>query len=207
MGRTFNSAQGCVNIKRVIVIGWERGEQLPASLTERFAAIKVGDPKAEATQLGPVAMERALDTLLNQLADATAAGARVVVGGHRVDRPGFFLDPSIVTDIAPDNPLYQCEAFGPVLSFYVVDSEEEALALANATKDGLGGYVFDTDVERAKEVAARIGSGMVYSNSCFFDSPRMPFGGVKNSGFGRELSELGIGESLNRKLIRVVEPA
>lgn len=164
------------------------------------------DPTDETTQLGPVAMERALDTLLTQIADAEAAGARIVVGGRRLDRPGFFLEPTIVTDIAPENPLYRQEAFGPVLSFYVVDSEEEALALANATKYGLGGYVFDADVEHAKQVAARLEAGMVYINSCFFDSPRMPFGGVKNSGFGRELSELGIGEFLNRKLIRVVEP-
>ena len=90
-----------------------------------------------------------------------------------------------------------------MLSFYVVDSEEEAVELANATKYGLGAYVFDADVEHAQQVAARIEAGMVYINSCFVDSPRLPFGGVKNSGFGRELSELGIGEFLNRKLIRV----
>jgi succinate-semialdehyde dehydrogenase/glutarate-semialdehyde dehydrogenase len=89
------------------------------------------------------------------------------------------------------------------LPFYVVDSEEEAIRLANATRFGLGSYVFDTDVEHAQQVATRIESGMVYINSCFADSPSLPFGGVKNSGFGRELSELGIGEFLNRKLVKV----
>lgn len=207
MGRTFNSAQGCVNIKRVIVVGRERGEQMLARLIERFAAIRVGDPKDESTLLGPVSSERALDLLLKQLADATAAGARIVHGGKRVDRPGFYLEPTIVTDIAPDNPLFQQEAFGPVLSFYTVDDEDEAIELANATRYGLGGYVFDEDVDHAKQVAARIESGMVYLNSCFADSPRLPFGGIKNSGFGRELAELGIGEFLNRKLIRISEPA
>lgn len=174
-----------------------------AALTERFAAITVGDPTDEATQLGPVVSERALQGLLGQIEAARAAGATIVHGGHRVNRPGFFLAPTIITDISPDNPLYQQEAFGPVLSFYVVDSEEQAIHLANDTKYGLGGYVFDADVEHAKDVAAQIESGMVYINSCFADSPRLPFGGVKNSGFGRELSELGIGEFLNRKLIRV----
>ncbi len=203
LGRTFNSGQGCVNIKRVIVVGQERGEQMLAALKERFAAITVGDPTDEATDLGPVTSERALEGLLDQIEAARAAGARIVRGGRRVDRPGFYLEPTIITDIAEDNPLYQQEAFGPVLSFYVVDTEDDAVTLANATKYGLGGYVFDADVEHAKQVAARIESGMVYINSCFVDSPALPFGGVKNSGFGRELSELGIGEFLNRKLIRV----
>jgi succinate-semialdehyde dehydrogenase/glutarate-semialdehyde dehydrogenase len=207
MGRTYNSGQGCVNIKRVIVVGQERGRQMLAALKERFAAITVGDPTEETTQLGPVVSERALQGLLAQIEAARAAGATVVHGGHRVDRPGFFLEPTILTDIAPDNPLYQQEAFGPVLSFYVVDTEEEAIRLANDTKYGLGGYVFDADVEHAKDVATQIESGMVYINSCFADSPRLPFGGVKNSGFGRELSELGIGEFLNRKLIRVATGA
>ncbi len=203
MGRTYNSGQGCVNIKRVIVVGRERGEEMLAALTERFAAIKVGDPKDEATLVGPLSSERALEGLLRQIQDAKAAGARIVHGGHRVDRPGFYLEPTIITDIDEDNPLFQEEAFGPVLSFYVVDSEEEAIQLANATRFGLGGYVFDADVEHAQQVATRLECGMVYINSCFADSPSLPFGGVKASGFGRELSELGIGEFLNRKLVRV----
>jgi len=206
MGRTFNSGQGCVNIKRVIVIGKARGERMLAALKERFAAIPVGDPTDPATLLGPLVSERALQGLLKQIDDAIAAGARLVQGGKRVARPGFFLEPTILTDIAPANPLYIQEAFGPVLSFYVVETEEEALRLANATPYGLGAYVFDADVENARRVASHIDAGMVYINSCFADSPGLPFGGVKNSGFGRELSEIGMGEFLNRKLIRVSQP-
>ncbi|WP_241069064.1 aldehyde dehydrogenase family protein [Achromobacter insuavis] len=206
MGRTFNSGQGCVNIKRVIVIGKARGERMLAALKEKFAAIPVGDPTDPATLLGPLASERALQGLLKQIDDAIAAGARLVQGGKRVARPGFFLEPTILTDIAPANPLYIQEAFGPVLSFYVVETEEEALRLANATPYGLGAYVFDADVENARRVASHIDAGMVYINSCFADSPGLPFGGVKNSGFGRELSEIGMGEFLNRKLIRVSQP-
>lgn len=205
MGRTFNSGQGCVNIKRVIVIGRERGEQMLTALREKFAAIKVGDPTDEDTLLGPLVSERALNGLLKQIEDAKAAGGRIVFGGKRVERPGFYLEPTIITDIDANNPLYTQEAFGPVLSFYVVDTEEEAIQLANATPYGLGGYVFDADVDNARRIASHIDSGMVYINSCFADSPGLPFGGVKNSGFGRELSEIGMGEFLNRKLIRVAD--
>jgi len=207
MGRTFNSGQGCVNIKRVIVVGRERGENMLAALKERFAALKVGDPTDAATALGPLVSERALEGLLAQVRDAQAAGARVVHGGKRIERAGFFLEPTIITDIAQGNPLYQQEAFGPVLSFYVVDSEEEAIELANATQYGLGAFIFDADVEHARQVASRIEAGMVYINSCYIDSPGLPFGGIKNSGFGRELSELGIGEFLNRKLVRAAPAA
>ncbi|MEW1890481.1 aldehyde dehydrogenase family protein [Streptomyces sp. NPDC085659] len=120
-----------------------------------------------------------------------------------MDRPGFSLEPTIVTDLTEDNPLFHEEAFGPVLSFYVVDSEEEAIRPANATRLGLCSYVRDADVEHARQVAGRLKAGMVYINSCFADSPRLPFGGVKNSGFGREVSELGIGEFLNRRMVKV----
>lgn len=207
MGRTYNSGQGCVNIKRVIVVGKARGEAMLAALKARFATIKVGDPADEDTVLGPLSSERALEGLLNQIAQAKAAGATIVHGGNRIDRPGYYLEPTIVTDITPDNPLYYQEAFGPVLSFYVVDSEEEAIALANDSKYGLGAFVFEADIAHAKQVASRIEAGMVYINSCFVDSPGLPFGGIKNSGFGRELSEIGIGEFLNRKLVRVANAA
>jgi succinate-semialdehyde dehydrogenase/glutarate-semialdehyde dehydrogenase len=205
MGRTYNSGQGCVNIKRVVVIGRERGEHMLEALKEKFAAINVGDPEDASTLLGPLVSERALQGLLKQIEEAKAAGANIVFGGNRVDRPGFYLEPTIITDITEANPLYTQEAFGPVLSFYVVDNEEEAIRLANATPYGLGGYVFDADTKNAQRIASRIDSGMVYINSCFADSPGLPFGGVKNSGFGRELSEIGMGEFLNRKLIRVTE--
>src|ERR1700761_1013971 len=145
MGRTFNSGQGCVNIKRVIVIGKQRGEAMLAALKQKFSEIKVGDPTDESTLLGPLVSERALQGLLKQIEDAKAAGATIVFGGKRVDRPGFYLEPTIITDISESNPLYTQEAFGPVLSFYIVDNEEEALRLANATPYGLGGYVFDAD--------------------------------------------------------------
>ncbi|CAB3768265.1 NAD-dependent succinate-semialdehyde dehydrogenase [Paraburkholderia solisilvae] len=207
MGRTFNSGQGCVNVKRVIVVGKERGEKMLAALKARFAALKVGDPHDEATVLGPVSSERALDVLLKQIDEAKAGGATIVHGGKRVDRSGFYLEPTIITDIDRNNPFYHQEAFGPVLSFYVVNSEEEAIKLANDSKYGLGAFIFDTDIEHAKQVASRLDVGMVYINSCFADSPGLPFGGVKNSGFGREMSELGIGEFLNRKLVRVANAA
>jgi succinate-semialdehyde dehydrogenase/glutarate-semialdehyde dehydrogenase len=207
MGRTFNSGQGCVNVKRVIVVGKERGKKMLAALTERFAALKVGDPHDEAIALGPVSSERALDVLLKQIDEAKAGGATIVHGGKRVDRAGFYLEPTIITNINRDNPFYHQEAFGPVLSFYVVNSEEEAIKLANDSKYGLGAFIFDTDIEHAKQVASGLDVGMVYINSCFADSPGLPFGGVKNSGFGREMSELSIGEFLNRKLVRVANAA
>ncbi|MDX3771345.1 MULTISPECIES: NAD-dependent succinate-semialdehyde dehydrogenase [unclassified Streptomyces] len=203
MGRTYNSGQGCVNIKRVIVVGRERGVQMLAALKERFAEIKVGDPKDEDTQVGPLSSERALEGLLRQIQEAEDAGGRIVHGGNRVDRPGFYVEPTIITDITEDNPLYHEEAFGPVLSFYVVDSADEAIRLANATRFGLGSYVFDADIDHVQQVATRIEAGMVYINSFFADSPSLPFGGVKNSGFGRELAEFGIGEFLNRKMVKI----
>lgn len=202
-GRTYNSGQGCVNIKRVIVVGKTRGEELLQLLKSNFEQIVVGDPTDEDTTLGPLVSEKALLGLLQQIADAKAAGATVITGGTRIDSPGFYLAPTIITGITRDNPLYGQEAFGPVLSFYVVDSEEEAITLANDTKYGLGAYVFDEDISHAKAIAKRIDAGMVYINSCFSDAPHLPFGGSKNSGFGKELSESGIHEFITKKVIRV----
>jgi succinate-semialdehyde dehydrogenase/glutarate-semialdehyde dehydrogenase len=200
-GRMANAGQCCVGTKRVIVVGAERGREILEKLAARMAAIPVGDPADSSVGLGPVVSERALTQLLDQIQRAVVGGARLVTGGRRVDRPGFFLQPTILTDIAPSNPIYREELFGPVMSFYVVEDEMAALELANATSYGLGACVFSADVDRAQSVAARLDSGMVFINQPFKTLPQLPFGGIKNSGFGRELSVLGFTEFLNRKLV------
>jgi len=202
-GRMNNTGQSCVASKRIIVVGKKRGAAFLDGLTTRMRALRVGDPNDPATTLGPVSSDSALKGLLNQIEAACAAGARVALGGKRVDRPGFFLEATILTNIDSSNPLYTQELFGPVVSFYVVDDEDAAVELANATPFGLGGSVFTADIERGRRIADRIESGMVFINHPTWTAPELPFGGVKNSGYGRELSELGFAEFVNRKLISV----
>ena len=202
-GRLINNGQACASIKRMIVVGRERGAAMLQMLVERYRGLTIGDPADPATAIGPLVSERAINGLLAQIEGARAAGARIVTGGNRIDRPGYFLEPTIIADIAEDNPFFQQEAFGPVMSFFVVDTEEEAIRLANATKFGLGSSIFSADIDRAKQIAERIDAGMVFINSFANSGPAAPFGGVKNSGFGRELCELGIGEFVNRKLMSV----
>jgi succinate-semialdehyde dehydrogenase/glutarate-semialdehyde dehydrogenase len=203
LGRLFNGGQSCVSSKRFIVVGRDRGTAFLDGFVARMSAVTPGDPQHPQTLLGPVSSERALNGLLGQIEAARAAGARIALGGRRVDRPGFFLEPTVITDIAPQNPLFSQETFGPVASVYVVDTEDQAVALANATPFGLGSAVFSADLERARRIADRLESGMVFINQTTNSAPDLPFGGVKNSGYGRELSELGFGEFTNRKLINV----
>ena len=202
-GRMNNTGQSCIASKRVIVIGKARGAEFLAAITERMKALVPGDPADGATTLGPLSSESAVDGLVKQIAEAKDHGATIVLGGGRMDRPGFYLEATILTDIDPANPAYTQELFGPALSFYVVDTEEEAIELANATPFGLGGSVFTADLDRGRRVADGIDSGMVFVNNPTWTSPEQPFGGVKNSGYGRELSMLGFGEFVNKKLVSV----
>jgi len=202
-GRMNNTGQSCVAAKRVIVIGKARGRQFLDGLVARMGALKPGDPSDPATTLGPVSSESAMRGLLHQIDVAKQHGARVALGGGRPDRPGFYVEATILTDIDEHNPIYRQELFGPVVSFYVVESEAQAIELANATPFGLGGSVFTADLERGRRVAAQIESGMVFINHPTWTAPELPFGGIKNSGYGRELSELGFGEFVNRKLVSV----
>lgn len=202
-GRMINNGETCTAIKRMIVVGRKRGEEILEGLVEHYAAISVGDPTDPATVIGPVASENALTGLLNQIEQGVKAGARLVTGGKRIDRAGYFIEPAILTNVTEDNPIFQQELFGPVLSYFVVETEEEAIRIANGTKFGLGSSVFSADIAHAKQVAAHVEAGMVFINSHVNGGTEVPFGGVKNSGFGRELSELGIGEFLNKKLVRV----
>jgi succinate-semialdehyde dehydrogenase/glutarate-semialdehyde dehydrogenase len=201
LGRLYNGGQSCVSSKRFIVVGRERGAAFLEGFAARMGSVSPGDPRDPQTLLGPVSSEKALNGLLHQIDEARAAGARIILGGNRIDRAGFYLEPTIITDIDADNPLFAQETFGPVASVYVVDTEEEAVTLANATPFGLGSSIFSGDVDRARQLAERIDSGMVFINQPSTSSPELPFGGVKNSGYGRELSQLGIGEFANYKLV------
>ena len=162
-----------------------------------------GDPMDPKTTLGPLCTKAALDLVQQQIEAAVDGGAKVLLGGKRLDRPGYFLEPTMLTDIKPTNPAYYQEFFAPVALMFRVKDEEEAIKLANDSPYGLGGSVITKDVERGKRVARQIETGMVFINQATWTAPDLPFGGVKNSGYGRELSDLGIGEFVNKKLIRV----
>jgi succinate-semialdehyde dehydrogenase/glutarate-semialdehyde dehydrogenase len=133
---------------------------------------------------------------------AVKAGATLVMGGHRIKRPGAFMQATILADIAPDNPAFRDEFFGPVVSFYRVKSEDEAIALANDSDFGLGGSVWTRDEARGLRVASRVDTGMMFVNNIDWSDAELPFGGIKASGYGRELGDMGIHEFVNKKLVR-----
>ena len=197
-----NMGQCCVAGKRFIVV-----EGLVDEFLDKFqtalAALKPGNPLDETTTLGPISTEEALVKLVDQVDQAVANGAIVVMGGGRLDRPGSFMQPTVLGNITSDNPAFREEFFGPVALFFRVKDDDEAVELANDSEFGLGGSVFTRDVARGKRVASRINSGMVFINHPTWTTPDLPFGGIKNSGYGRELSSMGIQEFVNKKLVRV----
>lgn len=199
-GRMGNSGQACTASKRFIVVD-ALAERFLDKFGQALGKFSAGDPLDARTTLAPLSSERALTTLLEQVERAVGAGARVVMGGARIHRAGAFMQPTILTDIVADNPAYREEFFGPVALFFRVADEDAAVALANDSPFGLGGSVFTRDIERGRRVARRIDTGMVFINSAASSSPELPFGGVKRSGYGRELSAAGIQEFVNRKLI------
>jgi succinate-semialdehyde dehydrogenase/glutarate-semialdehyde dehydrogenase len=203
VGKMNNAGQSCVATKRMIVVGKERGEKFLAAMKSAMASLKPGDPLDPSTTLAPVSSEGALKGLLEQIDVARNAGAEIALGGKRIDRPGSFLEPTIITNITPENPVYKQEIFGPVLSFYVVADEAAAIKLANDVPFGLGSSIFTSDLEHGERLALEIESGMTFVNNPTWSTPQMPFGGVKNSGYGRELSQLGFGEFVNWKLVAI----
>ena len=196
--RLDNTGQSCNAAKRFIVAD-DLYDGFLEKLRENFAASKPGDPTAEDTAVGPLSSDAAADRLEDQVKRAVENGAEVVVGGQR---DGNFFEPTILTGIKPGDEASQEEFFGPVAQVYRVGSEEEAVDLANQTPFGLGSYLMSTDKEQAARVADKIEAGMVYVNLVGADSPELPFGGFKRSGFGRELGRYGADEFVNKKLIR-----
>ncbi len=201
-GRMGNSGQACTAAKRFIVVD-ALADRFLAHYVAALARFKPGDPMDEGTTLAPLSSPAALEHLLDQVARAVSGGARVVVGGARLDHSGAFMQPTVLTDIAPANAAYKEELFGPVALFFRVADDDAAVALANDSPFGLGGAIFTRDIARGKRLASRIDTGMVFINRSTSSSPELPFGGVKNSGYGRELSGAGIQEFINKKLIRV----
>lgn len=202
--RLNNAGQVCTAAKRFIV-SEKIADAFVEKLTATFAATKIGDPLDESTQLGPLSSKEALDGLAEQVDKAVQQGAKLVYGGKPVAGKGSFYQPTILTQISRDNPAYFEEFFGPVAQVYVVKDDDEAVTLANDSHYGLGGAIFTTNIERAKTLASRIETGMVYINSPTDTAAELPFGGVKRSGYGRELSDLGIKEFVNQKLVVIAK--
>lgn len=200
-GRMANTGQSCVAAKRFIVLA-DLYDDFVDGLAARMGALQPGDPADPSTTLGPLSSEQAARSLVEQVRDAVDKGATVVTGGSRPDRPGAFHDATVLTGVTPDMRAYHEELFGPVAVVYRVAGEDEAVELANATRFGLGGTVMCSDVERARRVADRVDSGMVWINRPTSTAAELPFGGTKASGYGRELSHLGIHEFANRRLVR-----
>lgn len=176
IGRLMAMGQACVASKRYIIVSKDRAKAYLDGVTQAFGSLHPGDPAEDSTNVGPLVSERAVSSLLDQIETVKSNGARSVLGGWRINRPGFYLETTILTDITPGNPLFQQETFGPIASFYAVDTEEEAINLANATKFGLGATVFGSDVAHAQEVASKIESGMVWINLCPVLARNCPLG-------------------------------
>jgi len=204
-GRLANTGQSCVAAKRFIVMA-DLYDEFVCRLARTFATLRPGDPADPATTLGPLSSERAAIDLIGQVRDAADKGATVVTGGGRPEHKGAFVDATVLTGVQPGMRAYSEELFGPVAAVYRVASDDEAVELANVTNFGLGGTVLCSDLQRARSVAGRIDSGMVWINQATSTQADLPFGGVKRSGFGRELSRLGMYGFTNRKLVRTFPP-
>jgi len=198
--RMINTGQSCIAAKRFIV-----SEDYYSGFVPRFAArmasLKVGDPLDAATEVGPLANEQILQGVDAQVKASVAAGAKLLTGGKRIDRAGFFYEPTVLVDVPPNSPAAREEIFGPVAAFFRVRDAEAAIAIANDSPFGLGASVWTNDASEQELFAARLDVGMVFFNAMVASDPRLPFGGVKRSGYGRELGAEGIREFVNLKTV------
>jgi succinate-semialdehyde dehydrogenase / glutarate-semialdehyde dehydrogenase len=200
--RIVNNGQSCIAAKRFIVHE-KVADEFERGFVERMAALTVGDPMDPGTDVGPLATQAQLHTITDQVERAVRAGARVLTGGRRLDRQGWYYSPTVLAGVTRDSPIFREEVFGPVALLFRVRSLEEAIGLANDCPFGLGASVWPgSDAERERLVA-EIEAGMVFVNAMVASDPRVPFGGVKESGYGRELSHLGIREFMNAKTVWV----
>lgn len=198
--RVQNNGQSCIAAKRFIVHA-DVFDAFAEQFVARMQALRVGDPMDETTDIGPLANEQGVLDVEEFMSDAVGRGARVLCGGARVDRPGWFYPATVVTDVTPEMRIYHEEIFGPVAQLYRVGDAEEAVALANATVFGLGSNIWSTDADEQSYFVGALDAGAVFVNGMTTSYPELPFGGVKESGFGRELSSQGIRAFCNTKTV------
>ena len=204
--RTLNNGQSCINAKRIIVHG-EIADEFERRYVEAMQALKVGDPMDEETDMGPLAMPQILDDVDEQVRKSVEAGAKILTGGKPMDAEGNFYPPTVITDIPEDSPAYKEEIFGPVASLFRARDIDEAVRIANDTSFGLGASAWTNDPEEQETFINEIEAGQVFINSMVASDPRMPFGGVKASGYGRELSVYGLREFVNVKAVWIENEA
>jgi succinate-semialdehyde dehydrogenase / glutarate-semialdehyde dehydrogenase len=203
VGRLQNSGQSCIAAKRLIVVA-PRYDAFVEVLRSRLAAFRMGDPKDPTTDLGPLARPDLRDTLHEQVTQSVAAGAKLLLGGALPDGPGAFYPPTLLGDVTPGMPAFDEETFGPVAALVRAADEEDAIRLANRTPYGLGAAVFTRDRARGEQIAnERLEAGNCFVNAFVKSDPRLPFGGVKSSGYGRELALAGIREFVNVKTVYI----
>ena len=200
-GRFINCGQSCVASKRFFV-----GKNIAKDFIELFikktSQLKVGDPTLIETDIGPLSSKGGLETISGIVEDAKEKGAEILLGGSEIDGNGYFYQPTILTNVKPNMRIAKEETFGPVAPITVVENESEAVRLANNTEFGLGASIWTKDLAKAEKMSRRIESGIVSVNNVVISDPRIPFGGIKHSGFGRELSRYGILEFVNIKSVR-----
>jgi succinate-semialdehyde dehydrogenase/glutarate-semialdehyde dehydrogenase len=197
---TINSGQSCIAAKRLFIADKIYDDFLH-QFVERMCALKIGDPLDDATELGPLATEQILQGVHEQVQKSIAAGAKLLTGGNRIHGPGFFYEPTVLVDVPKESPAYREEVFGPVASVFRVRDADEAVEIANDTTFGLAASAWTNDPAEQELFTSELETGMVFVNAMVASDPRLPFGGVKHSGFGRELGATGIREFVNTKTI------
>jgi succinate-semialdehyde dehydrogenase/glutarate-semialdehyde dehydrogenase len=202
--RTINNGQSCIAAKRFIVAA-EIFEEFERKFVEQMRALKIGDPLEEATEIGPLATPQIVDDLEAQVQRAVASGARVLTGGRKIDRHGNFFEPTVLVNVDVTAPVSCEEIFGPVAMLFRVADIDEAIRIANATPFGLGSAAWTNDANEQAKFIDELEAGSVFINGMVASDPRLPFGGVKNSGYGRELADFGIREFVNIKTVWVGE--
>jgi succinate-semialdehyde dehydrogenase/glutarate-semialdehyde dehydrogenase len=202
--RTINNGQSCIAAKRFIVAE-PIADEFERRLVAGIQALVVGDPLDAATDVGPLANEAQVKTLTDQISRSVSLGARLLCGGHRLERPGYYFAPGVLAGIHRDSPVYEEEVFGPVALLFRVRDIEEAIRVANDTEFGLGASAWTQNQKERDRFIAELQAGLVFINAMVASDPRLPFGGVKRSGYGRELSHYGIHEFTNIKTVWIQE--